>query len=175
MLRVLDAADVVPDREVLDVVVQRVGGEVAAPDVFVDRAVEVVAQDAAALVEHAVAAFVDAVVLVDRRVRGAEGRDLDDLVAEAHVREVEAAADQPAVAEQLLHLVGMRVGRDVEVLRMQAEQQVAHGAADEKGLEAGVPQPVEHLQRVGEMFAREIGCSLRATTRGPPRRLGRDA
>ena len=84
------------------------------------------------------AAFVDAVVLVDRRVRGAEGRDLDDLVAEAHVREMEAAADQAAVAEQLLHLVGMRVGRDVEILRVQAEQQVAHGAADQEGLVAGL-------------------------------------
>jgi hypothetical protein len=32
---------------------------------------------------------------------GAEGRDLDDLAAEHHVRQAEAAADQPAVAEQL--------------------------------------------------------------------------
>ena len=43
---VLDAADVIPDREVLDVVVQRVAGEVAAPDVLVDRAVDVVAKQA---------------------------------------------------------------------------------------------------------------------------------
>ena len=82
-------------------------------------------------------------------MRGAERRDLDDLVAEAHVREVEAPADQPAVAEQLLDLVGVRIGRDVEILRMQAEQQVAHGAADQKGLKAGVPQPVQHLECVG--------------------------
>jgi hypothetical protein len=75
------------------------------------------------------AAFVDAVVLVDRRVRGPKRRDFDDLVAEAHMREMEAAPDQPAVAEQLLDLVRMRVGRDIEVLRVQAEQQVAHGAA----------------------------------------------
>ncbi len=149
LTRVVDAADVIPDREVLDVVVQSVGGEIAPPDIFVDRAVEVVAQDAAALVEHAVAAFVDAVVLVDRRVRGTERRDLDDLVAEAHMGEMEAAADQPAIAEQLLDLVGMRAGGDVEVLGMQAEQQVAHRAADEESLEAGVPQPVQHLQRVG--------------------------
>jgi hypothetical protein len=95
------------------------------------------------------AAFVDAVVLVDRGVRGAKRRDFDDFVAEAHMREMEAAADQPAVAEQLLDLVGMRVGRDVEVLRMQAEQQIAHGAADQKGLKTGVAQPVKHFERVG--------------------------
>ena len=52
------------------------------------------------LVEHAVTAFVDAVVFVDLRVRGAERRDLDDLVAETHVREMKAPADQPAVAKQ---------------------------------------------------------------------------
>jgi hypothetical protein len=46
-LGVRHAAHVVPDRVVLDVVVQRVGREIAAPDVFLDRA-EVVAQDAAA-------------------------------------------------------------------------------------------------------------------------------
>ena len=102
------------------------------------------------------AGFVDAVVLVDRRVRGAERRDLDDLVAEAHVREMEAPADQPAVAEQLLDLVRMRVGRDVEILRVQAEQQVAHGAADQKGLVAGFLEPVEDLQRIrGDVGARD--------------------
>ena len=84
------------------------------------------------LVEHAVLDLVDAVVLVDLRVRGAERRDLDDLVAEAHVREVEAAPDQPAVAEELADLLGVRVGRDVEILRAHAEQQVAHAPPTRK-------------------------------------------
>ena len=46
----LDTAHVVPDREVLDVVVERVRGEVAPPDVFLDAAVEVVAEYPAVLV-----------------------------------------------------------------------------------------------------------------------------
>ena len=83
-------------------------------------------------VEHAVLGLVDAVVLVHLGVRGAEGRDLDDLHAEAHVREVEAPADQPAVAEQLADLLRVRVGRDVEVLGMQPEQQVAHAPPTRK-------------------------------------------
>jgi hypothetical protein len=58
---VLDAARVVPDREVRDVVVQRVGREIAAPDVVVDGAVGVVAQDAAVLVGDAILVFVVAV------------------------------------------------------------------------------------------------------------------
>ena len=54
---VLEAADVIPDREVLDVVVQRIAGEVAAPDVLVDRAVDVVAKQASVVVVHAVERF----------------------------------------------------------------------------------------------------------------------
>ena len=66
---VFDAAGVVPDREVGDVVVQRVGGEVAAPHVVVDGAVGVVAQDAAVLVGDAIF-----VVIVARRRRDANDR-----------------------------------------------------------------------------------------------------
>ena len=64
--------------------------------------------------------------------RGAEGGHLDDLAAEEDVRQAEAPAHEPAVAEQPLHLLRQRVGRDVEVLRFQAEQQIAHAAADQK-------------------------------------------
>ena len=53
-------------------------------------------------------------------------------LAEHDVREAEAAADQAAVAEQALDLLGRRVGGDVEILRMAAEQQIAHGAADQE-------------------------------------------
>ena len=44
-------------------------------------------------------------------------------------RQVEAAPDQPAVAEQLFDLVRMRVRRDVEILRAQAQQQIAYRSA----------------------------------------------
>src|SRR5690606_30908216 len=80
---------------------------------------------------------------------GAEGRDLDDLAAEHDVREAEAAADQAAVAEQLLDLFGRGVGGDVEILGRQAGQQAAHGAADQAGAMAGLVQAVEHAHGVG--------------------------
>ena len=84
--------------------------------------------------------FVDAVVFVDFGVRGAERRDLDDLVAESHVRQVKAPADQAAVAEDAPNVFRVRVGRDVEILGLQAEQQVAHGAADQERLVTGIAQ-----------------------------------
>ena len=161
-----DAAGEIPDREVLDVVVERVAGEVAAPDVLVDRAVDVVAQQPTAMIVHEigvrarrrpvadvvvriipgvhvaihVAELVDALVGADRFVRlgiavvvrlrirrdrlagGTEGRHLDDLLAEADVREPEAPADQAAVAEQPPDLLGRGIGRDVEVLGFPADQ-----------------------------------------------------
>jgi Asp-tRNA(Asn)/Glu-tRNA(Gln) amidotransferase A subunit family amidase len=87
---------------------------------------------------------------------GAEGRDFDDLAAVHDVRQAEAPADQPAIAEQRLDLLGRGVGGDVEVLRMPADQQVAHGAADEEGAEAAFAQAIEHAQRVGaDVLARD--------------------
>src|SRR5205823_6271624 len=55
---------------------------------------------------------------------GAEGGDLDDLAsAEEDVRKPEPPAEQPRVAERLLDLVGVRAGRDVEVLGTDSQQQ----------------------------------------------------
>src|SRR5690606_41285162 len=79
-LDVLESGRVVPEREVADVVVERVDGEIAPPDVLVDRAVDVVAQDAARLVVQAV---VVAAVRAGRAKRG----DLDDIASEADMRE----------------------------------------------------------------------------------------
>ncbi|MCY1503634.1 hypothetical protein D9M68_377640 [compost metagenome] len=83
---------------------------------------------------------------VDQR---AEGRDLDDFLlapaVEGHVHDLEAPPDDARAPEQRLHLVGRGVGRDVEILGLDAEQQVAHRAAHDVGLVAGL------LQRGGDL------------------------
>ena len=48
-----------------------------------------------------------------------------------------------------LDLFRQRAGGDVEVLGRDADQQVAHAAADQEGLVARLAQPVQHAQRVG--------------------------
>ncbi|MCW0422840.1 hypothetical protein NB713_000783 [Xanthomonas sacchari] len=157
-LHILEAADVVAHREVLDGVVQGVAGEVAAHRIVLDAAVDVVA-DQAAVVHLAVAA---AVVDV-----GAEGGDLDDLAAVDHVGQAEAAADQATVAEQLLDLLGGGVGGDVEILGLDLDQQVADRAADQVGAEAGLAQPVQHAQGVGaDVLARDGVLIARDRTQG---------
>ena len=146
-LHVLVAADVVAYREILDRVVQRVAGEIATDRIVLDAAVDVVAHQPPVL-HLAVAAAVVAV--------GAEGGHLDDLAAVDHVGQAEAAADQPAVAEQALDLLGRGVGGHVEILRMHAQQQVAYRPADQVGAKAGLAQPVQHPQRVGtDVLARK--------------------
>ncbi len=64
------------------------------------------------------------------------------------MREAEAPANQPAVAEQLADLLGRGVGRHVEVLGTSTDQQVAYRAPDQVGAIATLAQAVEHAQRV---------------------------
>ncbi len=65
------------------------------------------------------------------------------------MRQAEAAADQPAVAEQLLDLLGRRVGGNVEILGVAVHQQIADGAADQVTGKPGITQPVQNAQGVG--------------------------
>src|ERR1700690_690750 len=44
---ILDTADEIPNREILDAVIESVRREVAAPNILADRSIDVVAQDAA--------------------------------------------------------------------------------------------------------------------------------
>src|SRR5690606_5002151 len=136
-----EAAGVVTQREVLDRVIKRVGGEVAPDRVLFDGAVDVVAHQAPVLQRLAGAAAVVAI--------GAEGRDFDDLAPEHHMGQPEPATDQAAVAEQLPHLFGGRVGGDVEILGAAAHQQVAHRATYQVGAVTGLAQSVKHTQCVG--------------------------
>ncbi len=151
-----EAAGVVDDREIGDIVGKRVDGEVAAQGVLFGGAVDVVPQDhAIVILQHArvplpVLHLARLYRLGFRLIRrlGTEGRHLDELILEVNVCEAEAPPDKTAVAEQPLHLVGGGVGHDVKILRLSSEQEVAHTAADEIRDKAVVLQPVENAQGV---------------------------
>ncbi len=144
-VQVLEPAHVVDDREVGDVVEQRVDREVAAEGVLLGRA--------------------ESVVVADQRVAlvglglPAEGRDLHDVAAEAHVRQAEAPAHDEAVAEQALDLLRVGVRPDVEVLGLARQQEVAHAAADEVGGVAAGLQAVEDLEGVRGRSACARACA----------------
>ena len=137
------AAGEVPDRKISDVVVKGIGREVPAPDVFLDGPVDVVADQPTGLRG-------DLPVLAAGLLgaESAESRDLDDLPSEAHVGQTEAAADQATVAEQRAHVLRVRIGRDVEVLRVPAEEQITDAATDQERLVARVLEAVENLESV---------------------------
>ena len=133
------ASGEVDDGALAMVVVEAVRGEVAPPRVLLQGAVDVVAHDAT-VDPHVVR------IAVGGAGARAEGRDLDDLPAHAHVREPEPAADEPAAPEEAPHGLRRRGGRHVEVLRLEAQQQVAHASADQVGAVAGVGQRFENLE-----------------------------
>ena len=147
-LDVAPTADPVEDLAVVEVVEEAVDGEVAAHRVLVRLAERVVGADEEVDVGAAVARRIERVGVGLRRP--AERRDLDHLAApEQHVHQAEASSDDARVAEQLAHVLGARAGRDVEVLGAPVEQQVAHAAADQVGLEAVAREPAHDLLGVG--------------------------
>ena len=170
-VQILEASDVVDDRKRADVVEQRVDREVAAEGVFFGRAVGVVALDEPIALPARVQ--VGAVGLLRRLFLGtpsasacehfrhlrlrrgrvvdlpAERRDLDGLRAELDVGQPEAAADDPAVAKELLDLVRVRGRPDVEVLRPAVEQQIPHAPAHQIRDVVVLVEPVEDLESVG--------------------------
>ena len=100
-------------------------------------------------------------------LRGAERRHLDHFAARVHVHEPEATADDERAPEQRLDLLRMRVGRDVEVLRLDAEHQVAHRAADDERLEPRFlqlardrPRACAHLVRADRMLPPSVDAWL---------------
>jgi hypothetical protein len=73
------------------------------------------------------------------------------------VRQPEAPADDPAVTEETLDLVRMRVRPDVEILRPPPKNQVADAAADQIGNVTVLLEPLKDAERVRSMSRREIG------------------
>ena len=116
-----DAADVIPDFLGGRIEIERIDREIAPRGILGLRAVHVVGKQAPVLVGGVLAGL-----------RGAERRHFDRLRPDVHVDQAEPAADDESAAEQRLHLLGACVGRDVEILRLDPEQQVADRAADDE-------------------------------------------
>src|SRR5439155_4993303 len=176
--QIVEPADVIDDRKSRDVVEERVNREVAAEGVFLGCAEGVVVMNQRPVVCGGGRAALLYGGLMDRRryaVRAdffagrdlpPEGGDLDHLRPEFHVSEAETPADDPAVPKQLLDLIGVRGGADVEVFRPSSEQQVADAAADEISDVVELPEPVEDLERVGiNVLARDRMLGARNSPR----------
>jgi len=125
------------------------------------RAEHVVAQDAAV--------FVGFLVF---RGRGPEGRGFDDFLAEHHVHQLEAAADDAGAAKQRADLLGRGIGGHVEVLGFQADDQVTDGAADDIGFIAMLAQYLAHLDGVARHVAPVDAVLVASDATNGPRAAG---
>ena len=72
--------------------------------------------------------------------------NFDNLASEANMGKPETPANQPAVGEQLTHLFGTRIRRNVKILGSMTQQQVTHPATNQKGLVPGILEPIKNLQ-----------------------------
>jgi hypothetical protein len=141
----------------LDVVKEAVDGEVAPPGILFGCPEDVVPPDQqiAGLGRGAVVV----VVLHLPRV-GAKGGRLDDLRTEEDVGQPKAAADDPGVVKAAFDLLRGGAGDDVEVLRLEAEQEVAHAAAHQVRGVPGVLQPPDDVGRVGiDSIQGDVHCA----------------
>ena len=143
-LEILQATGVVDHGKIGDVVIEGIDREVPPQGVLLPGAIEVVADDHAVF-EVAVARFL---VILQAGATAAEGRHLDNFGAEMDMGQTEAATDQATVAEDAAHLLGAGVGGHVEVLGLPPQEQIAHPAADQQGLEALLFQAIEDLEGV---------------------------
>jgi hypothetical protein len=150
---VAQAVGMVDDRLGVDVIEERVDREVAPQRVLFRRAEDVVVPDEQ--VVRVVRGYGFALGLRElgaaiRQVARAKRRDLDDLpVLEVDVGEPEATPDDAAVGEQTLDLARRRARRDVEVFRVELEEEVADAAADEVGRIIESRKPFDDANGVG--------------------------
>jgi len=86
-------------------------------------------------------------MLVITICRGPERCNFDNLTAKADMRQSEPSSNQTTIAEQGPDLFGVRVSRNIEVLRMQLEQRITHSAAYQKRLKSRLVQPVQDFER----------------------------
>ena len=140
LLDVRHAANPVNDAEVADVVEETVHREIAAIGVRLRRAEGVV-------LERTLRRMLDN--LAHRLGVLAESRRFNHLLAKTDVRETEPTANQEAIAEGLLDLVGLRARPHIEILRLATHQQVTHAAAHEVARIAQLVQAIQDLQSIG--------------------------
>src|SRR5690606_6323857 len=76
-----------------------------------------------------------------------EGSDLDDLPPDTNVNGREPATDNARAAKQALYFFRLGISGDVKVLRMSAQQQIPHTAANQKSTEACFVQLTHDTQR----------------------------
>ncbi len=75
-----------------------------------------------------------------------------------HADHAELRADRNGAVEHFLHDFGTRVGRDVVILGLDAEDSIAHTSAGENGAKAGFDQSANDVS-ASLFFVAHAGCA----------------
>ncbi len=122
--------------------IERVDGEVAALRVIFERAIKVVAQNAATFVTGNGGVFFGFFII---GMVGAEGCYFDDFSPVLHMHQLKTAANDARITKLGAHLFGGGVGGHVEIFGCDAKQQITDAATDQIGLIARALEAFHHL------------------------------
>jgi len=149
ILQILQAANIIDDRPRRRIVEKRVDGEISSERVLFSSAERVVMPELQITPSRVCSGRGGGRFVLSAGQNISTKRcDLDGLVAESHVGQTEPAPDDPAVSKELLDLIRVRIGADVEVFGTTPQQQIPDAAADEISREVGFPKSIEDLERV---------------------------
>ena len=97
---------------------------------------------------------------------GTKGRDLKLQAIFQDDDDAEMRANRIGAAEDFLHLFGSRVGRDIDVFRRLAADEITHTTAGEIGYTPGCAQAIHERASRGFHRAHRIHCLTSLWTHG---------
>ena len=112
------------------IVIQRIAGEITPHRILLQRAIRVIPHNPPARILHHPPA-------------AAKRAHLNRLAALHHMHNLKPPPDNPAAAKQTMHLLGRGAGCHIKILRLDAQQQIAHRTAHQIRLK---PRPMQALQ-----------------------------
>ncbi len=128
LLNIVQASAEVMYREIFSAVVEGIDGEVTTDRIFLNGAVDIVAQNAAGVGE---AGFVPmgffAFLLI---MAGSKGCHFNNVRAKNHMDQFEATANDTGVPKQGTHRLGGGAGGDIKILGGDSQHDVANTTAD---------------------------------------------
>ncbi len=136
---VLDSADIVDDREIRDVVKERVDREVSTASIFRRRAENNILGRRLWAISGCIflrlfGGRLFPVIWRFRRFRaGTKGGDFDDTGSEEHMRKSEPPPDDTGIAKQSSDLLRPRIGRYIKIFGSMAEQEITYATANQVG------------------------------------------
>jgi hypothetical protein len=90
-LDIVSATGVIPNTKISNIVIERIAGEISAPDIFFDAAIDVVANDPAFLVMG--------MIVIGVIGGGTESSHLNEFATESNMRKPKATPDKAAIAK----------------------------------------------------------------------------